>query len=305
MNDRAAPAGLSLTAPAKVNLYLRVLDRRDDGYHRIDSVIAFAAVGDILTASPADRIALEIDGPFAAALGGGSDNLVLSAAHALAEEAGIRHGATLSLTKNLPVAAGLGGGSADAAATLRLLARLWRLDIGPAALRRIALSLGADVPACLDGRTSRAGGIGEVLEPVPALPPMAIVLVNNGCPVETAAVYRARTGPFSAPAPPPVRFADAVTAARWLGALGNDLSDAARRIEPSISDALAAIEAEDGCLLARLSGSGATCFALFETAAAANAAASRLSAAHPGWWVRPSRFLDQPAAIEEVRPDAR
>ena len=305
MNDRRARAGLRLTAPAKVNLYLRVLDRRDDGYHRIDSVIAFAAVGDIVTAFPADPIALEIDGPFAAALGGGSDNLVLRAAHALAEEAGIGHGAALSLTKNLPVAAGIGGGSADAAATLRLLTRLWRLDIDPAALRRIALSLGADVPACLDGRTSRAGGIGDVLEPVPALPAMAIVLVNTGCPVETAAVYGARTGPFSGPAPPPARFADVVSAARWFGALGNDLSDAARRIEPSISDTLAAIEAEDGCLLARLSGSGATCFAVFETAAAANAAASRLSHAHPGWWVRPSRFLDRPAAIEEVRPDAR
>jgi 4-diphosphocytidyl-2-C-methyl-D-erythritol kinase len=206
------------------------------------------------------------------------------------------------LTKNLPVASGIGGGSADAAATLRLLARLWRLDVDGAALARIALALGADVPACLDGSTLRATGIGELLEPAPALPAMAIVLVNNGRAVDTAAVFRARAGAFSTPAPPPVRFDDAPAAASWLGNLGNDLLDPACRIEPSIPEVLAALGAEDGCLLARLSGSGPTCFAIFDAPDAAAAAARRLSAAHPGWWVRTSRFRDRPADIEEIGP---
>ena len=148
----------------------------------------------------------------------------------------------------------------------------------------------------------RVGGIGELLEPVPALPPIEIVLVNSGRPVETAAVFRARAGPFSAPAPAPVRFEDAASVARWLGALGNDLSPAARRIEPSIDDVLVALEAEGGCLLARLSGSGATCFALFETTDEATGAASRLSQAHPHWWVRAGRLRDAPPEIEEIGP---
>ena len=303
MNDRAATAGMRLAAPAKINLYLRVLARRDDGYHLIDSVIAFAEEADILTASPADEIRLDIDGPLAAALFDSSDNLVLRAARALSETAAVPGGAAMTLTKNLPVAAGIGGGSADAAAALRLLSRLWHLDVDRAALGRIALSLGADVPACLDGGTLRATGAGEKLERVPTLPPMEIVLVNNGRPVETAAVFSAHGGAFSEPAPAPRHFDDAVSAARWYGALGNDLLDPACRIEPSIPNVLAALEAEDGCLLAQLSGSGATCFAIFETRDASSAAALRLSEAHPDWWVRASRFRSRSAAIEDARPN--
>ncbi len=302
MTDWAAPAGLRLAAPAKVNLYLRVLGQRDDGYHLIDSVIAFAVEADVLTVTPADEIRLEIDGPFAAALDDDSDNLVLRAAHALSETAAMHNGAAMRLTKNLPVSAGIGGGSADAAAALRLLAQLWRLDTDRAALERIALSLGADVPACLDGNTLRAAGIGERLETAPALPPMEIVLVNNGRLVDTASVFSAHTGAFSEPAPAPIRFDDAASVARWYGALGNDLLDPACRIEPSIGDVLAALEAENGSLLARLSGSGSTCFAIFETTGAASAAASRLSAAHPDWWIRASRFRDRPAVIEDAGP---
>ncbi len=308
MSGRSPARGLRLAAPAKLNLYLRVLGRRDDGYHLIDSVVAFAAESDVLTARPARTITLRIDGPFAGALEG-TGNLVRRAADALADAAAVGDGASLTLTKNLPVAAGIGGGSADAAAALRLLARLWRLDPDAAALAPIALSLGADVPACLDGGlggglgggTVRVGGIGELLEPVPALPPIEIVLVNPGRPVETAAVFRARGGAFSAPAPAFARFEDAASVARWLGALGNDLSEAARRIEPSIKVVLAALEAE-GCLLARLSGSGATCFALFETTDEAASAASHLSQAHPQWWVRASRLRAAPPEIEEIGP---
>ena len=304
MNDGAATAGMRLAAPAKINLYLRVLARRDDGYHLIDSVIAFAEEADILTATPADEISLEIDGPFAAALTDNSDNLVLRAARALSDTATVPGGAALNLTKNLPVAAGIGGGSADAAATLRLLPQLWQLDVDRAILGRIALSLGADVPACLDGETLRATGAGEKLEKAPTLPAMEIVLVNNGRPVETGAVFSAHGGTFSEPAPAPLQFDDAASAARWFGALGNDLLDPACRIEPSIPDVLAALEAEDGCLLAQLSGSGATCFAIFETRDTSSAAALRLSEAHPDWWIRASRFRGRPAAIEDAKPDS-
>ena len=300
MNGRAA--GLRLAAPAKINLYLRVLARRDDGYHLIDTVIAFAVEADVLTATPADDIGLQIDGPFAPALDDSSDNLVLRAAHALSETAEVSEGVAIRLTKNLPVAAGIGGGSADAAATLRLLMELWRLDMNRDVLEHIAITLGADVPACLSGETLRAAGIGEQLEVSPALPPMEIVLVNNGRPMNTASVFRAHSGIFSEPAPAPPRFEDAASAAHWYGALGNDLLDPACRTEPSIRDALASLEAEDGCLLARLSGSGPTCFAIFETRDAASTAASRLSKAHPDWWIRASRFRDRPATIEDTGP---
>jgi 4-diphosphocytidyl-2-C-methyl-D-erythritol kinase len=300
VNDRAATAGLRLRAPAKINLYLRVVGRRDDGYHLIDSMIAFADVGDTVAASVSNSIDLAVDGPFARSLGEGPDNLVLQAAHALSREAPRRPGAALRLTKNLPVASGIGGGSADAAATLRLLSRLWRLDIAPRRLAEIALSLGADVPACLDGRTLRAGGIGDVIEPAPPLPPIAVVLVNNGEAVETAAVFAARARSYAPPAPPLDRLGDVASLARLCGALGNDLAEAAARIEPSIPDVLAALGATNGCRLAQLSGSGATCFGLFETPAGADAAARRLSKSHPGWWVRPARFLNAPPALEPL-----
>ena len=305
MNDGFAAHHLRLAAPAKINLYLRVLSRRNDGYHLIDSVFAFAEVADILTVTPAEEIRLDIDGPMAASLGESPDNLVLRAAHALAGREAVPEGASVSLTKCLPIAAGIGGGSADGAAALRLLSKFWQLDVDQTVFARIALSLGADVPACLVGETLRATGIGEELETVPALPPMEIVLVNNGPPVETAAVFGALGGTFSEPAPAPPRFDDAASAARWYGALGNDLLDAACQIEASISDVLAELENEDNCLLAQLSGSGPTCFAIFKTREAASSAASRLSQAHPDWWVRATRFRDRRAEIEIVEPKDR
>ena len=186
--------GLCLAAPAKVNLYLRILARRDDGYHLIDSGIAFAAEADNLTVTPADEIALKIDGPFAATLDDGSANLVLRAAHALSETTAVSDGGAIRLTKNLPVAGGSGGGSTDAAATLRLLVRFWHLNIDRSVLEQIALSRGTDVPACLRGETLRVEGIGERLAATPALPPMEIVLVNNGRPMDTASVFSAHSG---------------------------------------------------------------------------------------------------------------
>jgi 4-diphosphocytidyl-2-C-methyl-D-erythritol kinase len=262
-------------APAKVNLFLHVLGRRADGYHLLDSLAVFAGVGDRLTAEPAASLSLAITGPFGAGLSAGADNLVLRAARALGSG-----GARLVLDKHLPVASGIGGGSADAAATLRLLARLWRLDVS---MEATALSLGADVPVCLGRRTARMGGIGEALAPAPTLPKCGLLLVNPGMAVATADVFRARSGGFSAPAVLPASWPNAEAMAGDLrAATVNDLQAPALALCPLIGAVLAAIEAAGDCLLARMSGSGATCFGLYRDAAAAEAARARLPAL--GWW---------------------
>ena len=183
-------------APAKLNLYLHVVGRRDDGYHLLDSLVAFAEAGDVLRARPANGLRLTLDGAFGRALAGEPDNLVLRAARLLAEAAGVPPHAELVLEKNLPVASGIGGGSADAAAALRLLQRLWNVSLPAATLQQLALRLGADVPVCLHGHPVRMGGIGERLEPVPALPPCGLLLVNPGVAVQTRPVFQARTGGF-------------------------------------------------------------------------------------------------------------
>jgi 4-diphosphocytidyl-2-C-methyl-D-erythritol kinase len=269
-------------APAKLNLFLHVIGRRPDGYHLLDSLVAFADCGDALCANEALDLSLSISGPFAAGLAGEADNLVLRAARALATEAGVPARARLELEKHLPVASGIGGGSADAAATLRLLCGLWRIAPDPAALDRLALRLGTDVPVCLRNHPARMGGTGEKLEPAPALPPCAVLLVNPGVAVSTAAVFRARSGPFSAPACLPGGWPDAPAMAADLATLANDLEAPARGLCPAIGDALASIATQPGCLLARMSGSGATCFGLFADLAAAEHAAG--AAARPGWW---------------------
>ncbi|MBV9757549.1 MAG: 4-(cytidine 5'-diphospho)-2-C-methyl-D-erythritol kinase, partial [Alphaproteobacteria bacterium] len=194
-------------APAKVNLYLHAVGRRPDGYHLLDSVAVFAGIGDELRGDDAGELSLRIAGDHAAALQSDADNLVLRAAHALAAAAGRPARARLVLEKRLPVAAGIGGGSADAAATLRLLVRLWEAPQPAGALAAIGAGLGADVPVCLASRPARLSGIGERLEPAPALPPFGLVLANPGVPLATAAVFRARTGPFSAPPALPAGWA--------------------------------------------------------------------------------------------------
>ena len=274
-------------APAKVNLFLHVLGRRADGYHLLDSLAVFAGVADRLHAMPAAGLSLEIAGPFGAALASEPDNLVLRAARALAAAAGIAPRARLVLEKVLPVASGIGGGSADAAATLRLLARLWGLAPrthagGSVDLAAIAAGLGADVPVCLAGSPARMGGTGEALGPAPHLPEFGLVLVNPGVPVATASVFLALTGPFSARAVLADAWPDAAAMAADLARLGNDLEAPARALCPAIGAALAALASRPGCLLARMSGSGATCLGLFPTKAAAQAAAATLI--RPGWW---------------------
>ena len=290
--------GLSVEAPAKINLYLHVLGRRADGYHLLDSLIAFATVRDRVTLRPAPAFSFASDGEFAAALPPGDDNLVSRAARALAEARGMDPKCAVTLTKDLPVAAGIGGGSADAAATLLGLRALWDLDIDDDELSRIGLTLGADVPACLRGTTLYAGGVGERIDPGPALPPLGLVLVNPRVPVSTAEVFRRFAGPFSEPR----RLAEPA-AENFVGQLAarrNDLTEAATGLAPVIATVLETIEREAGCLLARLSGSGPTCFGLFGDEAAARDAGAAIAARRADWWVAASGFRDQPITPEPL-----
>jgi 4-diphosphocytidyl-2-C-methyl-D-erythritol kinase len=273
---------LTEAAPAKVNLYLHVTGRRDDGYHLLDSLVVFAEIGDRLTATAAETLSLSLAGPFAGGLATEPNNLVLRAARALASEAGITSGARLVLEKHLPVASGIGGGSADAAAALRLLCRLWRLTPDPVMVTRLAAGLGADVPVCLAGRAARMGGIGEHLEPAPALPAFGMVLVNPGITVATAEVFRMRRDPWSQPAALPAGWDHVAAMAADLGQLRNDLAPAAIAMRPAIGDVLAELAATPGCELARMSGSGATCFGLYADAAIARQALGPMR--RRGWW---------------------
>ena len=269
------------SAPAKVNLYLHVTGRRADGYHLLDSLAVFGPAEDSLAAAPAEGLTLALDGPFGAGLAAEPDNLVLRAARALAAAAGVAPRAALTLTKRLPIASGIGGGSADAAAALRLLDRLWGLGFGTAQLAAIGAGLGADVPVCVAARPAVMQGVGEVLLPAPALPAAGLLLVNPGVALATPAVFRARAGGFTPAASLPAVWADAAAMARDLGALRNDLEAPAIGLCPPVAAALAALRAQPGCLLARMSGSGATCFGVFPDAAAAGRAADALPAA---WW---------------------
>ena len=285
---------LAAFAPAKVNLTLHVLGRRPDGYHEIESLVVFADTGDRLTLTPGDRLELELSGPTAGAAGAGADNLVLKAARLLAERAeGLRLG-RFTLEKSLPVAAGLGGGSSDAAAALRLLAQANGLPLDDERLHSAARATGADVPVCLDPRARVMRGTGEILSVPLALPQMPAVLVNPGVAVPTKDVFATLAAPALSSAAPHDEFvptgdavADRVSA---LAARRNDLEAPALRLQPVIGDVLAALRASAGCRLARMSGSGATCFALFEEASAAQAAARDMQRSQPGWWVRACVF---------------
>jgi 4-diphosphocytidyl-2-C-methyl-D-erythritol kinase len=279
-------------APAKVNLTLRVTGRRADGYHLLDSLVVFAGVGDRISVRPSAHLSLEVTGPFGHGLATEVDNLVLRAARCLAEATGVPARGAITLEKNLPVSSGIGGGSADAAAALRVLARFWDVALPEAETMMLALGLGADVPACLASRPVRMQGIGETLSPVPQTPAMGIVLVNPGIPVSTPAIFRARSGTaFS--------DADAVPAAGWSGLAdvvaalalsGNDLEAPAVALAPVIGTVLAALRARPGCLLARMSGSGATCFGLFADVAAAQPLDV------PGWWSWGGGLYEPPAS---------
>lgn len=292
------PTQTRTRAPAKINLFLHVVGRRSDGYHLLDSLVAFAAYCDEVSAQAGERISLRIRGPYADALDVGPDNLVLRAAQALAGEYGVARGAEITLTKNLPVAAGIGGGSADAAATLRVLSALWGADPDETTMDRLAVALGADVPVCLRGRTSQMSGIGDIVRLGPDLPPCGILLINPNRPLATPQVFGARRGPFSDPNPIVGPLTDAAALAHALRSRRNDLAPAAIELCPDIGRVIAAVELAQGCLLARLSGSGPTCFGLFETEDEAAAAALRIAADNPDWWVQPTRLLDGEITVE-------
>jgi 4-diphosphocytidyl-2-C-methyl-D-erythritol kinase len=271
-------------ARAKVNLYLHVTGKRADGYHLLDMLVVFAETGDEIRVSPADDLTLTIDGPFGRGLTATPDNLVLRAALALRDLSGTKQGARIHLTKNLPLASGIGGGSADAAATLIALQKLWKVTPPRADLFLMAQKLGADVPICLDGRASFVGGVGEEIAPVADLPKAYLLLVNPLVETPTPAVFKARVGPFSMPARfarPPADFADFVA---QLATRQNDLTAPAIKLAPVVDDVLRAIAARPDCHLARLSGSGATCFGVFETSERAEAARAAILAARPNWW---------------------
>jgi 4-diphosphocytidyl-2-C-methyl-D-erythritol kinase len=291
---------IRVSAPAKVNLYLHVTGRRPDGYHLLDSLIVFAGVGDTLAVSPGDDLDLFVDGPFADAVPTDEGNLVMQAAEILAERAKMAPRARIRLTKNLPVASGIGGGSADAAAALIALSRLWGLQPGADTLAALAIRLGADVPVCLTDRPSRIGGIGEIIEPAPRLPEAWLVLANAGVAVSTPTVFRGRSGAFSNPRPIAEPPAGAMDLAVQLAGRRNDLTAAARDLVPVIGDVIAALAATDGCLLSRMSGSGGTCFGLFAKEKAARAAAAGLSAAQPDWWVAAAPMLTADAKSDSI-----
>ena len=262
-------------AHAKINIALHVRRKRADGYHDLESLFAFAKDGDVLRATPADELSLTISGPFAGELSTGADNLVMRAANALRQRFGISAGAVLSLEKNLPVASGIGGGSADAAATLRLLSKLWLIDNKASQISEIAIKLGADVPACLISQTLYGDARGDALtsDNVPMMTGVPLLLVNPGVPLSTAAVFRGWDG------------VDHGMLDRGNPLAGrNGLTAAATAIVPAIGAVIALLTAQSGVRLARMSGSGATCFALFESAAARDAAAIAIKQAMPTAW---------------------
>ncbi len=308
--DTPEPTGGSLPsylisepAPAKINLYLHVTERYPSGYHGLDSLVVFSRLGDTIglnAGKAGSGIRLSIEGPFADDLSGEADNLVVRAAHGLAAAAGIEAAdVDLTLTKRLPVASGIGGGSADAAAALRALARYWDVT-DPAPLFEVAQALGADVPMCLGSRARpvmQVAGIGDEIAAAPALPACHLLLVNPGTAVSTPDVFKARTGDFSNPLPLDRAPEDAADLARELKRRANDLTDAAVALSPEIRIAMNAVAATPDCLLARMSGSGATVFGLFETPGEAETAAGALRDAHPDWWVRATGLLHSPIAM--------
>jgi 4-diphosphocytidyl-2-C-methyl-D-erythritol kinase len=267
-------------APAKVNLYLHVLGRRADGYHMLDSLVCFADIADKLEVIPSGDITLAIEGPFAPKLSL-ENNSVLKAAVALQKHAGVKTGAALTLHKHLPLTAGIGGGSADAAAALRLLMRFWGIRLGQAYLADIALKLGADVPACLRSAPLYMGGIGELLETGPSFEGLYLVLANPGVELKTPEVFAHFEGPFSGAARHPQAFASAEACVDFLRRNRNDLESPAKELLPDITKVLEALLQTKGCMLARMSGSGATCFGLFADAHAAKQAALALSTKYP------------------------
>lgn len=270
---------LTETAYAKINLALHVRRRRADGYHDLETLFAFCVDGDELTVERADDLSLTIEGPFGEGLSAAEDNLVFRAARALQQTAGIRQGAAIRLDKRLPIASGIGGGSADAAAALRLLAKLWETDLPQSALHDIAADLGADVPACLVSRSCRGEGKGDALDLLDdtALRGLPVLLINPRVPVPTGPVFKGWDGVDRGP----LAIGDPLAAAV---AGRNDLQPPAVAMQPIIAEVVSVLSATPGARLARMSGSGATCFALFGTMQQRDGARDNIANRFPSWW---------------------
>ena len=267
-------------APAKINLALHVLGRRLDGYHELDSVVAFADVGDQLAFALNDETTLSVDGPFSAEVPVSAENLVLKAYSVLNRHSKLPN-VSIRLTKNLPVASGIGGGSADAAAALRALIRMFNLRFDSETMREMALSLGADVPVCLHGKACRMQGVGDIISPLERLPAPAILLVNPMQPCGTKDV-------FLAMALNPGDVAGSALNINEPLAWRNDMASAAQLVLPVINDVLESLRLLPDARAVRMSGSGATCFALFDTRSMADKAAVLIRQLHPSWWVAPA-----------------
>lgn len=278
-----AARGVARLAPAKINLALHVTGRRADGYHLLDSIAVFADVGDRVEVFPADELKLNVTGPFAAHAPGGPSDLAWRAAEAFFEHTGLRRGAAIGVEKNIPAGAGLGGGSADAAAVLLCLDELLGARLPAEELRSIGLKLGADVPMCLAGQALRATGIGEEIARVQGFPALPMVLVWPGKPVSTAEVFKALARRDNPPLPDLPPGGSLAEIAAWLRNCRNDLEAPAQTIAPEIGVVLDALRATEGRLLARMSGSGSACFGLYTAPEAARSAAAEIGA-KPDWW---------------------
>ncbi len=274
------PTSTQMLARAKVNLCLHVTGKRPDGYHLLDSLVVFPDIGDIVSVSDADQLSLKIEGPFFKGLST-VDNLVIDAAKSFES----KRGAALKLTKNLPISSGIGGGSSDAAASLHLLAKHWHLAM-PSAEK--ILFLGADVPVCMMGEPQRMQGIGEILTIVPNLPKFAIVLINSGVSIATRKVFETLDDKNNSPIERFENISNFPTLCKYLKRQRNDLQNPVIEMEPEISFVLKVLQTEPQCELARMSGSGATCFGLFETLPQAQKSAARIKTSHPDWWVKPA-----------------
>ena len=278
---------LTLAAPAKVNLALHVTGQREDGYHLLDSLVVFGGAADRLIIKPSDHLHFSVSGPFSKTLLDEPDNLIVRAAKSLASELNLPARADIRLIKNLPIAAGIGGGSSDAAKALLGLQQLWRRALSPERLHALALELGADVPMCLEGSCVRAQGIGDQLQPGPRLPAdLGLVLINPNRPISTLQLFKALKRRDNPPIGAlPSAFLSAAALSDWLGDQRNDMEMAAIEQAPVIDHVLQALGDCDRCLFARMSGSGATCFGLFARTDEAEEAARHLARSHPNWWV--------------------
>lgn len=287
---------LETHAPAKINLYLHVTGKRADGYHLLDSLVTFTNIGDRVSLEKAEEFKFTIDGPMGGALSrhDPKENLIVRAAQLLAQKVEKELDVHINLTKNLPLASGIGGGSTDAAAALRLLAIHWGMAPDARVLHEVAASLGQDIPCCIAAQNCYFRDIGNVTDPGPKLPLTHMVLVNPGHDLPTPSVFKARTGSFSPAHQLEAEPQTPEELSEMLSARGNSLTEAAVSLCPSIQDVLTALEDVQGCLLSRMSGSGATCFGLFADRSAARQAASELMTAHPTWWVVPAHIPSEP-----------